>query len=142
MLAMPRRSNVDVRTAYMSDCGRRTIAYNERQRCSTAGTAWTPAGRMKEDPMTNAIVLIDVKSGKANEAARAVAEIRGVREVYSVAGDIDLVAVINADDIDQLTEIIPGGIAKVDGVTRTRTLMAFKTFSSRDEAAAYDLGLD
>ena len=89
--------------------------------------------------MTNAIVLIDVESGKANEAARAVAEIRGVREVYSVAGDIDLVAVINADDIDQLTEIIPGGIAKVDGVTRTRTLMAFKTFSSRDEAAAYDL---
>ena len=87
--------------------------------------------------MTNAIVLIDVESGKANEAARAVAEIRGVREVYSVAGDIDLVAVINADDIDQLTEIIPGGIAKVDGVTR-----AFKTFSSRDEAAAYDLGLD
>ena len=82
--------------------------------------------------MTNAIVLIDVESGKANEAA----------EVYSVAGDIDLVAVINADDIDQLTEIIPGGIAKVDGVTRTRTLMAFKTFSSRDEAAAYDLGLD
>jgi len=60
----------------------------------------------------------------------------------AVAGDIDLVAVINADDIDQLTEIIPGGIAKVDGVTRTRTLMAFKTFSSRDEAAAYDLGLD
>ena len=46
--------------------------------------------------MTNAIVLIDVESGKANEAARAVAEIRGVREVYSVAGDIDLVAVINA----------------------------------------------
>ena len=92
--------------------------------------------------MTNAIVLIDVESGKANEAARAVAEIRGVREVYSVAGDIDLVAVINADDIDQLTEIIPGGIAKVDGVTRTRTLMAFKTFSSRDEASAYDLGLD
>ena len=92
--------------------------------------------------MTNAIVLIDVEGGKANEAARAVAEIRGVREVYSVAGDIDLVAVINADDIDQLTEIIPGGIAKVEGVTRTRTLMAFKTYSSKDEAAAYDLGLD
>lgn len=92
--------------------------------------------------MTNAIVLIDVESGKVNEAAQAVAEIPGVREVYSVAGDIDLVAVINAGDHDELTDIIPGGIAKVDGVTRTRTLMAFKTFSGRDMAAAYDLGLD
>lgn len=92
--------------------------------------------------MTNAIVLIDVESGKVNEAAQAVAEIRGVREVYSVAGDIDLVAVVNAGDHDELTDIIPGGIAKVDGVRRTRTLMAFKTFSGKDMAAAYDLGLD
>lgn len=92
--------------------------------------------------MANAIVLIDVESGKVNEAAQAVAEIRGVREVYSVAGDIDMVAVVNAVDHDELTDIIPGGIAKVEGVTRTRTLMAFKTFSGKDMAAAYDLGLD
>ena len=105
---------------------------------------------MKNYPKIGIRPIIDGRQGGIRESledktmmlARAVAEIRGVREVYSVAGDIDLVAVINADDIDQLTEIIPGGIAKVDGVTRTRTLMAFKTYSSKDEAAAYDLGLD
>ncbi|OZG69499.1 Lrp/AsnC family transcriptional regulator [Bifidobacterium eulemuris] len=92
--------------------------------------------------MTNAIVLIDVASGKVNEVAQAIADIPGVREVYSVAGDIDLVAVVSAADHDALTDVIPGGIAKVDGVTRTRTLMAFKTYSGKEMAAAYELGLD
>lgn len=91
---------------------------------------------------TDAIVLIDVTSGKVNEAAQAITEIHGVREVYSVAGDVDLVAVVSAADHDGLTEIIPGGIAKIDGVTRTRTLMAFKTYSGREMDAAYELGLD
>lgn len=92
--------------------------------------------------MTNAIVLIDVTSGKVNEAAQAITEIHGVRAVYSVAGDVDLVAVVAADDSDSLTDIIPGGIAKVDGVTRTRTLMAFQAYSGKEMNAAYDLGLD
>lgn len=92
--------------------------------------------------MTNAIVLIDVASGMVNEAAQAITEIAGVREVYSVAGDVDLVAVVAADDHDGLTQIIPGGIAKVAGVARTRTLMAFKAYSGKELNAAYELGLD
>lgn len=92
--------------------------------------------------MADAIVLVDVASGKVNEAAKAIAEIAGVREVYSVAGDVDLVAVVGARDHDGLTDIIPGGIAKVEGVTRTRTLMAFKTYSGNELNAAYELGLD
>lgn len=92
--------------------------------------------------MSDAIVLIDVEPAKIGEAAQAVAEIDGVREVYSVAGDVDLVAVVNAREGQGLDTIIPGGITKVDGVLRTRTLMAFKTYASRDLDAAYDLGLD
>ncbi|MBM6700210.1 Lrp/AsnC family transcriptional regulator [Bifidobacterium pullorum subsp. saeculare] len=91
---------------------------------------------------TNAIVLINVAAGKVNEAAQALTEIHGVREVYSVAGDVDLVVVVAAKDHDELTDIIPGGIAKVDGVTRTRTLMAFQAYSGKEMSAAYDLGLD
>ena len=53
--------------------------------------------------MTNAIVLIDVESGKANEAARAVAEIRGVREVSAwcrtLAAGGKAVAIITHDNL-------------------------------------------
>lgn len=92
--------------------------------------------------MSNAIVLIDVESGKASQAAQKVAEIPCVREVYSVAGDVDLVAIVHADDADGLTEIIPDGIAQVEGVLQTHTLMAFRAYSGKDLAAAFELGLD
>lgn len=38
--------------------------------------------------------------------------------------------------------MIPEGIAKVDGVVGTQTLMAFRTYSREDEQAAFDLGGD
>ena len=59
-----------------------------------------------------------------------------------MAGEVDLVAVVSTPHFDGLTDIIPGGIAKVDGVLGTQTLMAFRQYSSSDEAAAYDLGVD
>lgn len=92
--------------------------------------------------MTNAIVLITVQSDRINEVARAIVEIDGVKDVYSVAGEVDLVAVVSTGKFDDLTAIIPGGIAKVPGVVGTQTLTAFRTYSREDMDAAYDLGLD
>ncbi|MFT8357375.1 MAG: Lrp/AsnC ligand binding domain-containing protein [Bifidobacterium aquikefiri] len=92
--------------------------------------------------MADAIVLISAESQKINEVAQSIVEIPGVKDVYSVAGDIDLVAVVSAAAFDDLTDIIPGGIAKVDGVLSTQTLMAFKTYSRKEMKAAFELGLD
>ena len=87
-------------------------------------------------------MLINTEANKVSEAAQAIVEIDGVKDVYSVAGEVDLVAVVSTPHFDGLTDIIPGGIAKVDGVLGTQTLMAFRQYSSSDEAAAYDLGVD
>lgn len=92
--------------------------------------------------MSDAIVLITVKIGTANEVAQTIADLEGVSEVFSVAGDWDLVAVVRANERVGLTDIVPGGIAKVEGVENTRTLMAFKAFSKQDLSTAYDIGLD
>lgn len=92
--------------------------------------------------MADAVVLITTESNKVSEAAQAIVEIPGVRDVYSVAGEADLVAIVSTVDFDDLTEVIPGGIAKVDGVVGTQTLMAFRQYSKQDEAAAFDLGVD
>jgi DNA-binding Lrp family transcriptional regulator len=96
----------------------------------------------KEPPMVDAIVMVNAESNKINDAAQAIVEIDGVKDVYSVAGDIDLVAVVSTPAFEDLTTIIPGGIAKVDGVLNTQTLMAFKTYSDKELSAAFDLGLD
>ena len=79
--------------------------------------------------MADAIVLITTQADKVSEAAKKIVEIPGVKDVYSVAGDVDLVAIVSADDFDDLSTIIPDGIAKVPGVAGTQTLMAFRTYS-------------
>ncbi|GGI14309.1 AsnC family transcriptional regulator [Galliscardovia ingluviei] len=92
--------------------------------------------------MSDAIVLIDVEAGSATKVARQIADLAGVREVYSVAGEVDLVAVVHANQGESIAQIIPDGIAAIPGVLRTQTLIAFKTYSKHQMDAAYDLGLD
>ena len=85
--------------------------------------------------MADAIVLITTQADKVSEAAKKIVEIPGV-------SDVDLVAIVSADDFDDLSTIIPDGIAKVPGVAGTQTLMAFRTYSREDDLAAFDLGGD
>lgn len=92
--------------------------------------------------MADAVVLITTESDQVGEAAQQIVEIPGVSRVYSVAGEVDLVALVSSGDFDNLTDIIPGGIGKVAGVTGTQTLIAFRQYSARDDAAAFDLGMD
>lgn len=92
--------------------------------------------------MTTAIVSIDVESDKIPEAAEKIVEINGVTEVYSVTGDWDLVVVVRVRNHDELAEIIPNLISKVDGVIRTQTQLAFRTYSQHDLESAFSIGLD
>lgn len=92
--------------------------------------------------MADAIVLITTEANMVSAAAKKIVEIAGVKDVYSVAGDVDLVAVVSAGDFNDLSTIIPDGIAKVEGVVSTQTLMAFRTYSKEDDQAAFDLGGD
>lgn len=92
--------------------------------------------------MANAIVLIDVESDRINEVAQKIVELKGVSAVYSVAGDVDLVAVVSTKDSEDLATIIPGKIAKVPGIVRTHTLMAFREYSAKQLDEAFDIGLD
>ena len=45
--------------------------------------------------MISAIVLINAKVDRIPEVAQAIAELEGVSEVYSVAGDADLIALVD-----------------------------------------------
>ena len=82
-------------------------------------------------PMSvHAVVLIQCEIDAIPEAAQAIADIAGVSEVYSVAGEFDLVAIVRVAAHDDLAPVIPGGIGKVEGVERTETLIAFQVYSS------------
>ena len=50
--------------------------------------------------MVNAVVLVQCEIDEIPEAAQAIADIPGVSEVYSVAGEYDLVVIIRVGDHD------------------------------------------
>ena len=92
--------------------------------------------------MVTAIVLIDVEADKITEVAQAVADLPGVDQVYSCAGDVDLIAITSAADHQAIAELVPGHISKVPGVVHTTTHIAFRSYSRRDVEDAFDIGLD
>jgi DNA-binding Lrp family transcriptional regulator len=90
----------------------------------------------------SAIVLISAEVDRIPEVAAAIAELKGVSEVYSVTGDVDLIAVVRVRHHDELADVIADQLNKVSGVLGTQTHIAFRTYSKHDLEAAFSLGLD
>jgi DNA-binding Lrp family transcriptional regulator len=64
-----------------------------------------------------------------------------VSEVYSVTGDFDIMVILHLAEYEQLAEAVPDGLAKIDGIKRTNTVLAFRRFSSEELEAAWDIGV-
>jgi DNA-binding Lrp family transcriptional regulator len=88
-----------------------------------------------------AIVLIRAEIQAIPEVAEMIAAIPEVSEVYSVTGEFDLVAMVRVRKHEELADVIPGRLNKVQGVTHTETHIAFRTYSQHDLEAAFSLGL-
>lgn len=91
--------------------------------------------------MITAIVLIDTATDSIPEVAEALANLSGVSEVYSVAGGVDLIAIVRVREFDQIAEVIAGRISKVPGVTHTDTHIAFRAYSRHDLEETFAIGL-
>ena len=92
--------------------------------------------------MITAIVLVHADAERIPETAQAIADLEGVAEVYSCAGDVDLVAMVRVREHEQLADVIAGHLSRVPGVRATSTHIAFRSYSSRDDASAFSVGLD
>jgi DNA-binding Lrp family transcriptional regulator len=110
--------------------------------------SWHIQGFQKHKPipeeakMVSAIVLIECEKGTINETAEMLADMKGISEVYSVAGQVDLVAVIRVADNEGLAEIVTNKMLHVPGIARTETLIAFRVFSRHDLESMFSIGLD
>ena len=92
-------------------------------------------------PVVTAIVLLKAEIHRIPEVAQTIAQLPSVSEVYSITGDYDLMAIVRVRAHDELADVIPGGLNKVDGVTATQTHIAFRTYSRHDLEAAFSIGL-
>jgi len=94
----------------------------------------------EEKIMVNAIILINTEREKINAVAEQLVSLPGITDVYSVSGRFDLVAVIRLPHADDLAELITEKVTKVNGITKTESMVAFKTLSKSDMANMFELG--
>ena len=91
--------------------------------------------------MNTAIVHIDCATDSIPEVAEALAALPGVSEVYSVAGNVDLIAIVRVAQFEQIAEVIAGRISKTAGVLNTESHIAFRAYSKHDLEDAFAIGL-
>ena len=90
--------------------------------------------------MTTAVVLIEAERDALQTLGGALADIEGVAEAYSVTGEWDFVVLVRVPRHEQLAEVITGGVAQLDGVARTHSMVAFEVFSEHDLEAMFSIG--
>jgi len=92
--------------------------------------------------MVTAIVLLNTKRDKVNDVADEMAALDGVSEVHSVAGRVDLVAILRVAENDALATLVTNEIRQIDGITDTETLIGFRVHSSHDLEQMFSIGMD
>jgi DNA-binding Lrp family transcriptional regulator len=91
--------------------------------------------------MITAIVFVQADVARIPEVAEQIAALDGVSEVYSVTGEIDLIALVRVRRHEDVADVVADRLNKVPGVLRTETHIAFRTFSKHDLEAAFAIGL-
>jgi DNA-binding Lrp family transcriptional regulator len=92
--------------------------------------------------LITAIILARADRDQIPETAERLLDLPGVAEVYSVAGDWDLVAIVRVKHHEQVAEIVADKMLKVPGIERTTTLVAFKSYSRKDLEHMWEIGLE
>jgi len=87
-------------------------------------------------------VLILAEPSRIAALSEELAGLDGVSEVYSVTGEWDIVAVVRVRTHERLADVVTVDIAKLEGIRRTETMVAFRAYSRHDLDAAFALGAE
>jgi len=71
--------------------------------------------------VVHAYILIQTEVGQAAAVAAKIAQIDGVTTAEDVTGPYDVIVRAEADNVDQLGQLVVARIQNVDGITRTLT---------------------
>lgn len=92
--------------------------------------------------MLTAILLVRATRAGLTTLGPQLADTAGVAEVYTVTGDWDFVAIVRVREHDELATIVTRDLARLEGIERTHTMVAFQQFSRHDLEAMFGLGLE
>jgi DNA-binding Lrp family transcriptional regulator len=90
--------------------------------------------------VTHAVVLIRAERDALPELGGTLADLDGVAEAYSVTGEWDFVAVLRVRRPEDLAQVVTERLARLPGIARTYTMVAFEAYSRHDLEAMFSLG--
>ena len=91
--------------------------------------------------MVTAIVLIQTRHGQTNDVAQTLAGFPEISEVYSVGGSHDVVAIVRVKTNEAIADMVTERMARVVGIERTETMIAFKSYSRHDLESVFSIGI-
>lgn len=92
--------------------------------------------------MVTAIVMVQGERHSIQTTAEALAGVPSVREVYSVTGEWDIVAILKLARYEELDDVVTGHLRKLPGILRTHTMLAFRTYDGALLDQGFGVGLD
>ena len=90
--------------------------------------------------MTHAVVLVRADRSALPDLGGRLAELDGVAEAWSVTGEWDFVAILRVPEPEHLARVMTERLAKLDGIERTYTMVAFEAYSRHDLEAMFSIG--
>ncbi len=73
-------------------------------------------------------VMIKCHLGKAYQVANAIADAEIASEIYSTAGDYDLMIKVYVDDTADIGHFVNEKVHPFEGILDTKTIITFKAF--------------
>jgi len=71
-----------------------------------------------------AFILIETAVGKTKEVVSILNKLEDLKSVDTVTGPYDIIAVIEAEDLNKIGDLITGKIHAIEGISRTVTCLA------------------
>jgi DNA-binding Lrp family transcriptional regulator len=74
--------------------------------------------------MAKAFILIETVVGRTKEVVSGLNSLEGVKSVDTVTGPYDVIAIIEADSLNEIGDLVTQKIHPVVGISRTVTCLA------------------
>ena len=91
--------------------------------------------------MITAFVMMNAERERISAIPDEILKIPGVTEVYSVAGDCDIIAIVRVKEAEDLAKTVTENLVKIKGITKTKTQIAFACFSNYDLEHMFSVGM-
>ncbi|MEY7851554.1 Lrp/AsnC ligand binding domain-containing protein [Natrarchaeobius sp. A-rgal3] len=74
--------------------------------------------------MVHAFIMVKTAAGKSEGLLEAIREIEAVSAAHIVAGNYDIIAEVDADEVYDVLQAVSSGVQGLEGVTDTKTYIA------------------